>query len=209
MRQQLPRERMGLQPYFIPPSLFTSKEWFVAEDGKTRWFYHRDRKTFAKPPMTTALDPTIDEGLRPLVAAVRRLGIVTGPSCEGHIARNVPQGLAPEVMAHARKVRNSGLVVTNVETGEKHLWHDPTYRVDKNLMLDAQHNEQVYHLIGVLPLRGVPQALSRVEYAVSSTPGVWADTENGWYNVWVGTGTKAQQRATWYALARRVNSASV
>lgn len=206
MKKKLQPERMGLQPYFIPPHRFMGKEWFAVDAGGLRWYYHRPRQPMSRL-QAKALDPTVDVGLMPIVKAVRSMGLETGPSCEGHPSKRHPMRLVPGLQSHARKVRSSGVVVTNVETGKRHLWRDKGYAFDAKLMKQTMKNEDVFKLVGVLPLRGSPLALSRVAQAAAATPGAWFDRCGSWYCVWVATDSAQRQRATWSALARRMTHA--
>lgn len=205
-RNQLP-ERMGLLPYFIPPHRFMSKEWFAVDAGRLHWFYHRPRTTPSPYHHPRSLDNTVDVGLAPMVAAVRALGLTTGPSCEGHATNRHPIRMIPGLASHARMVRGPGIVVTNVETGQKHLWRDPTYKFSAPLMRQTMRNQDVFKLVGLLPMRGSEDAILRVAQAVHHTPGAWIERCGAWHCVWVATRSAAQQRATWRALAGRVHHA--
>ena len=197
------RPLKGLLPYYLPPGKFSGVSWYEALDGRNKWFYHRQQNVYVPKIRPRELISSVDEDLKPLVRTIHMRGGTTGPSCAGHVVSAQRHHRVRRTMRdHARKVRSRGLHVRDVETGEVCLWRDKAYSVDMGLLKASLDNEQVFELIGYLPVKAGQGLSNRLIAAVQSEPCAWVESQNGYLVVWVSTLTARDQRAVWRRISR-------
>ena len=91
---------------------------------------------------------TIDPCLVSLVAFLIQRGVLTGSSCQGHDEDNLIDQRYSNHLYDIQQVRTKGLVVTDIETEEQYLWHDPQYT-------SPYHNvEDMYNVISSTEVKG-------------------------------------------------------
>ena len=93
------------------------KDWFESEDHGL-WYYHKPRKSedMASPDV---LSKSLDHCLKPLALHLMKLGCKTLPSCQGHFHDTGHYSTTfDKLMSDSEKIRNEGLRLKNVETGD-------------------------------------------------------------------------------------------
>jgi len=191
---------------YVAPADFGQRAWFSPERPGVRWFYHQDRGA-RPPPRPEVLEATLDAPLVGLVRWARAHGLTTGPSCAGHsLSSSAAVRIFEELRRDERQVRGSGLVLRDVETGERWRWRQPGYR-SPFASARAVEAALLPHLRdGLLPLRGPAQGLRRVLDAAAGIPYVTTVMDKSGLDVHVRAPTQALQDRAWLCLTRRLVS---
>lgn len=189
---------------FVPPQDFGTKEWWEAERPGARWFYHSPRY-FHAPAKGVDLS-TVDADLVDVVVGLHRLGLTTGPSCAGHaVEAPYTQQLYRALKLDEALVRDRGLTLRNVESGDRVLWARPSYRLpwaDWNML---HGHLEMHALVGLLPITGPDGVLRRLAANVSRVPGIELELMPGWLRLWVCRDSLSAQQATWRRVAEVVH----
>lgn len=191
---------------FIPPTDMRPLRWFLADQPAARWFYHCPRSPETAPsPRSPTVASTLDPPLRALVHAVWRRGARTGPSCAGHVVSFAhAAAVYAQLCADADKVRGAGLVLRDVETQQRLLWRDPTYRVPYPSVSALYLALKQHELHGVLPVVGPPAVLRPIIDAAWRVPGVCITPLPHGVQLHVQEPTAGAQAHVWAMLAAEV-----
>ena len=191
---------------YIAPADFGQRAWFAPERPGVRWFYHRPRGP-RPPALPAALDATLDAPLVGLVRWARAHGLTTGPSCAGHSLSPRAAALIFEGLRHdERLVRGPGLVLRDVETGERWRWRRPDYRSPFASARAVEAALLPHTRDGLLPLQGSAKGLRRILAAAVGIPYLTTVLDKSSLSVHVRAPTQALQDRTWLCLTQRLVS---
>ena len=191
---------------YIAPAAFEQRAWFAPERPGVRWFYHRPRGP-RPPALPAALDATLDAPLVGLVRWARAHGISTGPSCAGHSLSPRAAALIFEGLRHDEGlVRGPGLVLRDVETGERWRWRRPGYRTPFASAGAVEAALLAHVREGRLPLHGPGPSLDRVVRAARGVPHLRTTLDKDGLTVHVQAPTQAAQDRAWQLLTQRLVS---
>lgn len=121
---------MKISPELIPHSQFHTGVWLKPQE--TDWYY------FLKKSNTYAITQagfmeSVDKPLKKLVKYLHSRGIKTTPSCAGHFIRNKDlEKKFTRLQKDGEEIRNGGLVLSDVQNGDKYLFKDKNYRLPWN-----------------------------------------------------------------------------
>ena len=196
----------AMRAEYVAPAGFGQRAWFAPERPGVRWFYPQPRG--ARPPaLPAALDATLDTQLVGLVRWARAHGISTGPSCAGHSLSPHAAALIFEgLQSDARQVRGPGLVLRDVETGERWRWRRPDYRAPFASARAVEAALLPHARDGLLPLQGPAQGLRRILDAAVGIPYLTTVMDKSRLSVHVRAPTQARQDRAWLCLTQRLVS---
>jgi hypothetical protein len=127
-KRKNPAPVFELSADIVPIADMNDKRWFISENHSTI-YYHCERLD-----VDTEIHPdiikTVDPHLKNLVRFFHDRDIQTGASCQGH--EETIFDVSERFMAleeDADKIRNEGLVVTDLESGEEFIWQDSDYEM--------------------------------------------------------------------------------
>ena len=116
----------------IPLDEMWKYEWWksVFHDD---WYYHTPREYLNSDFDRETLSSTLDPHLKPVAHLLWDWGFQTGPSCQGFHNEDSNHQKADDgydsLLADADLIRNEGLVLVNVETGEEAVFRLPSYKL--------------------------------------------------------------------------------
>lgn len=195
----------GFRSDYVPPEEFSHCAWFEPLRPGVRWFYHRARGG-PRTVQPAVLDETLDSDLRPVVAAVRRLGLETLPSCAGHsVDVFYVLRLYEQLCRDAVDVRGLGLPLRDVETGEEVFWQDPEYQVPWRSSEELEAELRAHEREGALGLVGRRPVLAAVACRLLSVPHVRLSEESGALWLRVHAPSQGWQQRAWCAIAERLD----
>lgn len=196
----------AMRAEYVAPAGFGQRAWFAPERPGVRWFYHQPRGA-RPPPHPDVLDATLDAPLVGLVRWARAHGISTGPSCAGHSLSPRAAALIFEGLRHdERLVRGPGLVLRDVETGERWRWRRPDYRAPFASARAVEAALLPHARDGLLPLQGPAQGLRRILDAAVGIPYLTTVMDKSRLSVHVRAPTQARQDRAWLCLTQRLVS---
>ena len=195
----------GFSAEYVSPQHFVEKDWYEPMRNGVRWFYHRPRGAHRRVT-PEVLDATLDAVLRPVVFAARNAGLATLPSCAGHAVDHFHTiRLYQQLKRDSADIRGLGLPLVNVETGQKVIWQDPTYRLPWRSAESLEADLRVNEWKGAIGLTGPRWKLARVASSLLSVPLVDLTEDRGALWIWVHTPGESWQNRTWLAVAEMIN----
>lgn len=151
------KKRKNPEPVFelsadiVPIADMNDKRWFVSENH-TNIYYHCDRLDVETEINDDIID-TVDPNLKNLVRFFHTRGIQTGASCQGH--EETIFDVSERYIAlqdDAEQIRNEGLVVTDLESGEEFIWQDSEYEIPFDSFDDAIEEFTHHSIKGALTI---------------------------------------------------------
>jgi hypothetical protein len=142
---------MTITPELIPHSEFHTGIW-LRSTGKEGWYYFVKKHN---KNLVTSIDflQSVDEPLRDLVKFLQQKGIRTTPSCAGHhINEKDIERVYRSLIEDGRKIRNGGLTLKDVQTGEEYFYREKAYNLPWN-ETDFKKKLKRYQQKGVLGIR--------------------------------------------------------
>ncbi|HWL92510.1 MAG TPA: hypothetical protein VNT79_03165 [Phycisphaerae bacterium] len=130
-----PPSVQGLRPDIIPQRLFPLKKWYYANP---LWYYHApavEHRLQTDAKFYELVDPALKDLCKLLLDAK----LCTTPSCQGHFYHQSRfERIWDELQSEAHEIRDAGLLVTDSETDETRLFHQPDYAL-------AWHNFEEFY----------------------------------------------------------------
>jgi hypothetical protein len=115
----------------VPIDQMATKRWWVSPHHSF-WYYHTPREEVVVPNLDV-LEKTLDPCLKELALALNRMGCITLPSCQGmhdNKNNNIKRDNAYDyLLLDMQKIRNEGLVLFDVETGDGLYYYDPHFKL--------------------------------------------------------------------------------
>lgn len=190
-----------------------SRQWYVSPDHKS-WYYHAPRTIPSEDLTPQTLDATLDPPLRLLALGLNSLGYTTLPSCSGHYKSPDELNATYDALVEdARKIRKSGLELTDVENGNSLLhrdesWYLPWNRREFVTQAAGSGGRPEGYLGFKVPKSDGYKVGSAVEEAVSSTKGTRYEvrrTPGGYvFELRVYAGKQKSQDSAWQDLGDSV-----
>lgn len=119
----------------IPTAVYPAKKWYMVGDDES-WYYHGPREV-VEVDLQVDFDQTVDPALQELVDFLHLRRIPTTPSCQGHFhPQEEFESVWSKLKAEAQQIRENGLKLIDVETGEEVLFKDPNYKLPWNSFQD-------------------------------------------------------------------------
>jgi hypothetical protein len=118
----------AITPEFIPHDNFHKGSWLISV-MRPAWYYFREGNN-----MNRITNPhfmkSVDGALKPIVRFLHKNGIKTTPSCAGHHRgeKNYDH-IYDALKADEKEIRGDGLLLRDVETGEKLLFKNAEYKL--------------------------------------------------------------------------------
>src|ERR1051326_4121492 len=118
-------------PDFVPHSQFHTGVWLLSEK-RPGWYYFMKKKNDHRVH-NDEFRESVDPPLRDLVEFLHQRNITTTPSCSGHCKteRNFAK-LWDDLKADEADVRPDGLLMKEIESGERFDFRDPAYQLPWN-----------------------------------------------------------------------------
>jgi hypothetical protein len=137
-------------PDFVPHSQFHTGVWLLSEK-RPGWYYFMKKKNDHLIHNDEFME-SVDPPLRDLVEFLHERNITTTPSCSGHCKseRNFAK-LWHDLKADKADVRQDGLVMKEIESGEGFHFRDPAYQLPwtKETFIDRARNYQEKGIVGL------------------------------------------------------------
>jgi hypothetical protein len=107
-------------------------DWWKSP-SHTSWYYHTPRKRFKLTERLETVDETSDSAVNDIVAFLNEMGYETLSSCEGNelVLEDFENAYA-HLLVDIETIRTDGLPLINLESGQKKILRDPTYRLPWN-----------------------------------------------------------------------------
>lgn len=168
--------RSGISVGVVKYRDMPSRQWYASPDHTT-WYYHAPRSLPSEDASPSILEATLDPPLRLLALGLNALGYTTLPSCSGHYkTRDELDATYDALVEDARKIRNSGLELTDVENGnslmyQNESWYLPWDRREFAAKAVGSEGRPEGYLGFEVPKSDGYKVGSAVEEAVRSTKG--------------------------------------
>lgn len=137
-------------PDFVPHSQFHTGVWLLSEK-RPGWYYFMKKKNDHLIHNDEFME-SVDPPLRDLVEFLHERNITTTPSCSGHSKseRNFAK-LWDDLKADEADVHQDGLVMKEIESGERFHFRDPEYQLpwSKETFIDRVTDYQQKGIIGL------------------------------------------------------------
>lgn len=192
-----------------------SKQWYMSPTHKS-WYYHTPRTTPSEELSPQFLDATLDEPLRLLALGLNALGYTTLPSCSGHyMTPDLLNEAYDHLVADAKCIRNEGLELTDVETGNSLVHQDASWHLpwDRRAFakLAAGHDGKPEGYLGFkVPKKDGYKVGAAIDKAVKGSEGCRYEvkrTPSGYvFELRVHTGKQKTQDRSWEDLGDSVMS---
>jgi hypothetical protein len=142
---------MIITPELIPHTKFHTGTW-LRSSGQAGWYYFvkkRNRNVITSKNFLAS----VDEPLRELVNFLHKKGIRTTPSCAGHFLNEKDiEKVYRSLIRDGLKIRNGGLKLKDMQTGEEYCYREKTYTLPWN-KTDFTKRLNKYQHRGVLGIR--------------------------------------------------------
>lgn len=141
---------MRITPDLIPHTEFHTGAWLQSAE-RPSWYYFSKK---LNPNIITNKDfmQSVDEPLKEIVQFLHAHGIKTTPSCSGHyFNREKFERIYDELVEDSALIKQEGLMMRDIETGELHLYKSKTYALPwtKNEFLERIKNYQGKGVLGL------------------------------------------------------------
>lgn len=158
-------KKIKLSNELIPHRDFHKGYWYKSPN--LDWYYFKREKRIDEIPSNKSFYSSLDKDLRPLTKFLHSEDIITTPSCSGHIySKNYFEGIYDKLEKDSYIIKEEGLEVENIETGEKFLFKDSNYSLpySKDEFIDSAIEYTKNGVIGIdnLPER-ILKALDKIQ----------------------------------------------
>jgi hypothetical protein len=137
-------------PDFVPYSQFHTGVWLLSEK-RPGWYYFMKKKN-DHLIQNDEFKESVDPPLRDLIEFLHERNITTTPSCSGHCKseRNFAK-LWDDLKADEADVRQDGLMMKEIESGERFHYRDPAYELPwtKETFIDRVTDYQQKGIVGL------------------------------------------------------------
>lgn len=193
---------MRITADLIPHSEFHTGAWLQSAE-RPSWYYFSKK---INPNIITNKDfmQSVDEPLKEIVQFLHAHGVKTTPSCSGHhFNRDKFERIYEELVQDAYLIRNAGLTMRDIETGELHLYKSKTYALPwtKSEFLERIQN---YQGKGVLGLHTGNRKKFRQELLSSTIENVRIMERGNIVLFLTGEDGAGDITATWQAITQQV-----
>jgi hypothetical protein len=197
------RHWRSITPDLIPHSRFHTGAWLLPIERPDWYYFVRRRNT-----NTIANDrflKSVDRPVRPLVRWLHERGIKTTPSCSGHhMAERSLEKIYEDLKRDGREIRNTGLRLMDIETGEIVLYRNPAYSLPWTRR-EFLRKAVVYQRRGVLGMRLASRKPILEQIRAARIPGVTLRDRDGVLFVFTDSDT-GDNRRTWKRVTRRIKA---
>ena len=158
-------KEIKLSNELIPHRDFHKGYWYKSPN--LDWYYFKKETRLDEIPSNKSFYNSVDKDLRPLTKFLHSQDIITTPSCSGHIySKNYFEGIYDKLEKDSYIIKEEGLEVENIETGEKFLFKDSNYSLSysKDEFIDSAIEYTKNGVIGIdnLPER-ILKALDKIQ----------------------------------------------
>jgi hypothetical protein len=143
---------MKISPALIPHKEFHNGIWLRSSNGKG-WYYFVKKKS-SNTIANKKFMQSVDIPLRELVQLLHSKEIKTTPSCSGHCFKKpVLKDIYKSIESDGHLIRQGGIELKDVETGEKFFFSDEEYTLpwNKSEFVDHLGDYQQNGIIGIKP----------------------------------------------------------
>ncbi len=119
-------QRARVTPEFIPHDQFHKGKWLQSV-RRPGWYYFMEKENENVITNEQFLE-SVDGPLKELVSFLHRRGVRTTPSCAGHHkSEGNFEAIYDQLMQDKKDIRNGGLELKDVETGERYVYSEKNY----------------------------------------------------------------------------------
>ena len=142
-----------LSPDFIPHNRFHLASWYKEMNG-CEWYWSGGPRSEWGFPFNQDFYNTLDPELKTVVKKLHESGIVTTPSCAGHIVEDGYYGNKwEELKEQEERVNGKGIILIDPETSRFTTYKNPKYRVlwSKDQFIEAGQKHGKIGCLGIIP----------------------------------------------------------
>lgn len=142
-----------LSPDFIPHNRFHLASWYK-EGERCGWYWSGGPRSEWGLPFDQGFYSTLDPELKRVVQKLHESGIVTTPSCVGHIVEDNYYGNKwEELKEQEKRINGEGIKLIDPETSRFTIYRNPRYRVpwDKEQFIESGQKHGKIGCIGIIP----------------------------------------------------------
>ena len=169
-------KEIKLSNELIPHRDFHKGYWYTSPN--LDWYYFKKENRVDEIPTNKSFYNSVDKDLRSLTKFLHSEDIITTPSCSGHIySKNYFEGIYDKLEKDSYIIKEEGLEVENIETGQKFLFKDFDYSLpySKDEFIDSAIE---YTKNGVIGINNLPERILKALDKIQ-TKKLRSTTDNG------------------------------
>ena len=121
-------KEIKLSNNLVPHKDFHKGYWYKSPN--LNWYYFKEEKRVNQLPSDNTFIKSVDKALQPLTKFLHSNNIITTPSCSGHIySEEYFNDVFDKLEKDSYIIKDKGLKVKNIETGEEFLFIDKNYKL--------------------------------------------------------------------------------